>query len=352
MAKIEGNGYNVWINEDHKILIDFIHQLEPSKIFVIVDENTKVHCLPWLDGILKLSYHTVEINSGEVHKTVHTSEALWEALVNYGADRNSLVLNLGGGVIGDMGGFVASSFMRGIPFIQIPTTLLSQVDASVGGKLGIDFKGYKNLIGLFQNPNLVWVDTNFLKTLAPRELKSGFAEVLKHGLIASKSLWTKIRNRPLSFSDQEWNEIVKESIEIKNTIVQQDPKEKGVRKILNFGHTIGHAIESFYLDTESQLTHGEAVAIGMICESYISYKEELISKATFEEIQDAIRNVFHFEKELKIATPQVLDNMTKDKKNRDGQILFSLLEGIGNCTFNKSIDNSTILAALKSFEQS
>jgi len=351
MGKIEGANYNVWVNEDNQILVDFIENLKPSKVFIIVDENTKKHCLPILEKIIDRQYYPIEIHSGEIHKTLQTSESLWEALINYQADRSSLIINLGGGVIGDMGGFVAASYMRGIPFIQIPTTLLSQVDASIGGKLGIDFKNYKNLVGLFQNPNMVWVNTQFLKTLDPRELKSGFAEVLKHGLIQSKTLWDKVKNKSLNFSDADWDNIVFESIQIKNNVVSQDPTEQGLRKILNFGHTIGHAIESFYLGTDKQLLHGEAIAIGMICEAYLSYKENLISKEALQEIQDAIKNVFHFEKGLKIATPQIIDNMSKDKKNRDGKILFSLLEGIGKCTFNKSIQKSAILDALNYFEQ-
>jgi len=351
MGVINCNTYEVLVNENYEKLNSFIADLSPGKVFILADENTKKHCLPIFDKALNISYTLIELDSGEVHKNIRTSEAVWEALINYNADRNSLVINLGGGVIGDMGGFVASAYMRGIPFIQIPTTLLSQVDASVGGKLGIDFKGFKNLVGLFQNPNLVWVDTQFLSSLSLRELQSGFAEVIKHGLIRSSALWSTIQKPDLNFTQEEWDSIVFDNICIKRNVVNEDPREKGLRKILNFGHTIGHAIESFYLDTDSALTHGEAVAIGMICESYLSYKTDRITRKEFKTIESFIRATYKFPENLKLSHPQIMTYMANDKKNKDGQILFSLIEGIGNCTFNISIEKPMILEALKYFEK-
>jgi len=349
MQKIDCNSYNVIVNEDYSILHNFIDEYNPSKLFIIVDENTKRDCLPILIQKIDHPHILIEITSGEIHKSIDTATALWEALINYGADRSSLVLNLGGGVIGDMGGFVAASYMRGIPFIQIPTTLLSQVDASVGGKLGIDFKGYKNMVGLFQNPDLVWVDTNYLKTLSARELKSGFAEVIKHGLIQSKTLWSFIKDRALDYNDQEWNDIVFDSIKIKNTVVSQDPRESGLRKILNFGHTIGHAVESYYLETDKQLTHGEAIAIGMICESYLSHKKGLLSTSALKEIESFIRKIYNFDPAIQINQKRIIEYMTNDKKNKGGQILFSLIDGIGSCTYNIEIGKEAIIEGLDYF---
>jgi len=355
MSVINSQGYNVLIDEDASILKSFIEQIKPSKIFVIIDENTKLFCLPHLEAYLKMPFSSIQIVSGEKFKNLKTCTLMWDALMKNGCDRKSLVINLGGGVIGDMGGFVASTYMRGVKFIQMPTTLLSQVDASVGGKLGIDFLGYKNMIGMFQNPELVWVETRFLKTLPERELKSGFAEVIKHGLIQSAPLWEKVVSKKMDLTDEEWTSLVDESVQIKNKIVKEDPKENGLRKILNFGHTIGHAVETFFLEEKEdqkfgRLLHGEAIAIGMICESYISYKEGYLSGPELKQIRDFIDTIYPLEHKLMPFKEQIIKNLKLDKKNEAGEINFSLLKSIGNCMYDKKINKLLIEDSLRYYD--
>lgn len=312
----------------HASLKAQIDKIAPDKIAVLVDENTKEHCLSKLEYP---SLQLIEIQSGEINKTLDTCSFIWKKLTDFGFSRKSLLINLGGGVIGDMGGFCAATFKRGISFINIPTTLLSQVDASSGGKLGIDFHSYKNHIGIFQTPNAVLIDQNFLATLPPRELKSGFAEVIKHALIFDKKHWEDLQNT--SFDAINWSEIIRRSVEIKHEIVSQDPTEKGLRKILNFGHTIGHALESHYLETNEPLLHGEAVALGMILEAHLSLQNGKIESDEFS----AIKNYLHHHFELPKKIPQLSEwgyRMSQDKKNTNGKISFSLLNKIGSCEYD------------------
>ena len=246
MKEIKADNYSVWIGENSISKLDVSQY---SKIGILVDENTKEFCLPLLSEIKKSVI--IEIKSGEENKNIDSCNLIWEALTKNCFDRNSLLINLGGGVIGDMGGFCASTYKRGIEFIQIPTSLLAMVDASVGGKLGVDFNGLKNQVGLFSNPKSVIINPKFLETLPEDELRSGFAEVVKHALIVDKNLWNHLKNNP--FQDLYWEEIIESSVQIKNKIVMSDPKEKGERKKLNFGHTFGHAIESYYLECGRQV---------------------------------------------------------------------------------------------------
>ena len=243
---------NVIDLDTYKIHIgDFWKDLQLDKystLFVLVDENTRAFCLPIFEQkISNLAYHIIEIPSGETHKNIATCQFIWSEMVKYGADRKSCLINLGGGVIGDMGGFTASTFYRGMDFIQIPTTLLSQVDASIGGKLGIDFMNLKNAVGLFKNPKQVCISADFLHTLSPREIRSGFAELIKHGLIASKKDWDELKDIKSISEVADWEKYIIPSLAIKKAVVQEDPFEMGLRKSLNFGHTIGHAIESHAL---------------------------------------------------------------------------------------------------------
>ena len=260
---IQLQDYSIHIGDLSKPLLDYFKANQISKIFVIVDENTKMHCLPLLSFEGMPDYQLISIQAGEHHKNITTCNEIWEKLISADADRQSIVLNLGGGVIGDMGGFCAATFKRGIRFLQIPTTLLSQVDASVGGKLGIDFKEVKNAVGLFQNPEAVIIQPNFLQTLSYRELRSGFAEVIKHALIEDENQWKKLQNT-VDLKAIDFQELIHHSVLIKKLIVEEDPFELGIRKKLNFGHTIGHAIESFYLNSDDPLLHGEAIAWGMV----------------------------------------------------------------------------------------
>ena len=345
MNRLDLSSYQIVFGPIRNTLCEIIEQNIFSKVAILVDENTKSFCLPRLKGILP-SALVVQIESGEINKNIQTSSSIWSQMKSYQLDRNSLLINLGGGVIGDMGGFAASCYMRGIRFLQIPTTLLSQVDASVGGKLGVDFEGIKNFVGLFKDPVSVLIDPEFLSTLAKEELRSGFAEMIKHSLIADKEIWNAMQ------AQNPWNEFINQgtiqsSVAIKKRVVEQDPFEKGLRKILNFGHTIGHALETSSFNSGRPLLHGEAIALGMIAEAFLSHKhlnlnkEELNSITSFiHSIYPDILNTDHF------IDTEVMGHMKSDKKNEDGKILFSLLEKIGSCTFNIPVEEQDIIEAL------
>ncbi len=325
-------------------LSQFLAENKYAKIHVIVDEHTKRHCYPLVKSFLPK--HTLtQIKSGEPEKNLLTCEKIWQGMTDAELDRHSLVINLGGGVIGDMGGFCAATYKRGIDFIQIPTTLLAQVDASVGGKLGIDFHGFKNHIGVFRIPNAVLIDAVFLKTLPFVELRSGFAEIVKHCLIADVQQWNAIKRT--DFEAQNFTNLIAHSVEIKKQVVAQDPTEKGLRKILNFGHTLGHAIETFYLGKPKlHLLHGEAIAAGMICEAFISLKRGLISEAALAEIEEFIFAVYG---KATVATDDleaIIALTAQDKKNKGKEIRFSLLEGIGKCGYDIPVNAKEMREAL------
>jgi 3-dehydroquinate synthase len=332
----------VFTNQVATDLEIFIQTKQYSKVAVLTDENTYLYCYPRLLSFLSYPY-SIQIQSGEAHKNLQTCEVIWRKMTDFQMDRKSLLINLGGGVIGDMGGFCAATYKRGIDFVQIPTTLLSMVDASVGGKLGIDFQGLKNHIGVFQEPALVLIDTHFLATLAPEELRSGFAEVIKHCLIADEQKWHQLLKNPTLKADLD---LVKHSVAIKSKIVEEDPLEKGLRKVLNFGHTIGHAIESLYLPTSSKLLHGEAIAIGMICESFISLKRNLISQEDLDEITAFVKKIYPdlpiFEKDFE----SIIQLTLQDKKNEHQQIQCTLLARIGKAIFNQTISPAEIHESL------
>jgi len=299
-----------------------------SKIFLLVDGNTKKYCLPPLLEKLEFSFDAqFEIPPGEEHKHIQTCLGVWEGLSRCDADRKSLLVNLGGGVLTDLGGFVASTFMRGIDFINIPTTLLSMVDASVGGKTGVDLGSLKNQIGLINQPRLVLVFPGFLSTMDPRELRSGHAEMLKHGLIRDAEYWKGLQD-PTAFTRAE---AIQRSIAIKNEVVLEDPREMGLRKILNFGHTLGHAIESHFLQRQDRKTllHGEAIAIGMILEAYLSHELTGLPRLSLEEIKQTFMD--HYERVA--FGPQdiaaIIKLLKHDKKNSHGEINFVLLRAIG-----------------------
>lgn len=313
-----------------------------SRIAVLCDENTAKHCLPLIRSVLPSGTLLIQIPSGEECKTLSTCQRIWEFMTEAQLDRKALMINLGGGVIGDMGGFCASTYKRGIDFIQIPTTLLSQVDASVGGKLGIDFYSsdgnvFKNHIGVFRVPKTVLIDTAFLETLDPRETRSGFAEIIKHCLIADEKKWNEVRSK--AYTEQDWTDLVQHSVEIKKLVVEEDPEEKGLRKILNFGHTLGHAVESYFLNTKKKLLHGEAIAVGMICETYLAMKLGYIQPETLGEISQYILSVYGkaeiSDKDIKKIVPLT----RQDKKNENDTVLFSLLEKAGKANFNIALED-------------
>lgn len=354
MSFIQANGYPIFFNESgYEALNNHLKNTKYSNLFIIVDSGTNEYCLPQFLPQLEtdLTIEIIEFENGESFKNIETCVQIWNVLTELGADRKSLVLNLGGGVVTDLGGFVASTFKRGIDFIHIPTTLLSMVDASVGGKNGVDLGNLKNQIGVINVPNMVLIDSCFLETLPQNEMRSGLAEMLKHGLIYDKEYWKQFLDlKTLDFAD--FDALIFRSIEIKNEIVLQDPTEKNIRKSLNFGHTLGHAIESYFLESETKTTllHGEAIAAGMILESFISWKKELISAEEFNEIKKAIKNIFDdivFEE--KDLNP-ILDLLIHDKKNEYGSIQFALIDGIGKMKINQEVENELINQAWENYK--
>jgi 3-dehydroquinate synthase len=319
-----------------------------TQVAVVVDENTRQHCYPLVKEALP-PHVLIEIPSGEAHKTLDTCTQVWDSLTEDGFDRNGLLINLGGGVIGDLGGFCAATYKRGIDFMTVPTTLLAMADAGIGGKLGIDYNGLKNHIGLFQHPEAIVIHQGFLKTLSERERRSGFAEVIKHGLIADEYYWQLIRGK--NFAEQPWEKHVKHSVRVKQGIVANDPLEQGERKLLNFGHTIGHAIETYRLTQSTQpLLHGEAIAIGMICESYISYTRKFISKTELKQITAFLLQIYGKESLPAEALPDIIQWMYQDKKNKDKKINATLLEKVGRGKIDVYISELEAKEAMEFYE--
>lgn len=339
------NEANIFITSDLESVFNKIFPRDSySKLCVLVDENTELYCLPKVQSFLSHA-HVIRVKSGEEEKTLTTCMHIWQEMTDLQLDRKALLVNLGGGVIGDMGGFCASTYKRGIDFIQIPTTLLSQVDASVGGKLGIDFNSFKNHIGVFRVPNAVLINSKFLETLDPREVRSGYAEVIKHALIADKAKWDELKTKTLE--DQNWEGIAKHSVAIKSRIAEEDPTEKGLRKVLNFGHTIGHAIESFYLpQVGKKLLHGEAIAIGMIAEAYVAYTKGFITIEEVEEVKSYLISIYG-----KVEIPlkdydEIVPLTLQDKKNENSSVLCTLLEKVGEANYNQPITSEEIIDSI------
>jgi 3-dehydroquinate synthase len=348
--EIKSTGYSVFLSSDfYELTNNFFSGAKNkySNYVVLLDENSSKHCLTPL--LIEIDYLKdalfIEIESGEKNKNINTCSRIWEQLANFKADRKTLFINLGGGVICDLGGFAASTYKRGIDFVNFPTTLLAQVDASVGGKVGIDLEDLKNAVGLFSNPKAVFIYPPFLTTLAKKQVQSGFAEIIKHALITEGDYWNTVTS--FNFSTANFQELIHQSVKIKNQIIKQDFQEMNIRKSLNFGHTIGHALESYSLKKDKNpLLHGEAIAIGMLCESYISTKILGLSKKEFDAISSYL--IAHF-KPFKInssAYETLLNLMRNDKKNSDNKINFSLLESIGKCQINCNCPDELILESL------
>jgi 3-dehydroquinate synthase len=346
MKTNQANGYHVLFGEkEYETLNEFIVTNNYSSLFILVDSHTNELCLLRFLSFLATdkTIEIIEIESGETEKNISTCVEIWSILTELGADRKTLMLNIGGGVITDIGGFVASTFKRGIDFINIPTTLLAMVDASIGGKNGVDLGNLKNQIGVINVPKTVLIDTEYLSTLPQNEMRSGLAEMLKHGLIFDANYWAQFKD--LSQTDfADFDSLIHRSIEIKNEIVMQDPTENGIRKALNFGHTLGHAIESYFLENEDKKTllHGEAIAAGMILESFISWQKGLLTEAEYIEIKKTINAIFEtiFFEENDLQP--ILGLLIHDKKNEYGKIQFALLDGIGNTCLNQEVDNEII----------
>ena len=353
MQTIQATNYSVFFNETgYEYLASSLVPSHYSKIFILVDDNTSQYCLPHLLNNLatEIDIEIIELESGEIHKNIATCTEVWAALSELEADRKSIIINLGGGVISDLGGFVACTFKRGIDFINIPTTLLSMVDASIGGKNGVDLGNLKNQIGIIREPKAVIVDVEFLSTLSQKEMRSGLAEMLKHGLIFDKNYWDKLKNIS-NLNTDDLNKLIHQSIQIKNTIVCEDLTENGIRKALNFGHTLGHGIESYFLENEDKtsLLHGEAIAVGMILESYISKEKGLLTNEEYQEIKYIINDIFERIEFDENDINQIIDLLIYDKKNEFGKVQFALLDGIGKIKINQEADNELIFNAFKDY---
>ena len=355
IKKKEGSVYgdsNAWKSFDNQI-----NKTKPTKIFVLTDENTNEFCLSFFltKATFQEQINVLTIPAGETNKTITTCLKLWNELSEKGADRDSLLINLGGGVVTDLGGFVACTFKRGIPFINIPTSLLAMVDASVGGKNGVDLGSLKNQVGVIKNPLQVIIDTSFLKTLPLAHITSGLAEMLKHGLIHSETYWNKVKNFNLA-NTTEANDLIWESVEIKNEVVTEDPFEKGRRKTLNYGHTLGHAIESYFMEvsgedsTKKELLHGEAVAIGLLLATYISSKLCSFPKEKLNTITEVIITKFDKVSFSKEDIEAIIKLLVYDKKNKGGNIYFILLRDIGDYKINCTVENSLIHEAFNYYE--
>tara|TARA_R110002020_G_scaffold21009_2_gene71238 strand:- start:63492 stop:64553 length:1062 start_codon:yes stop_codon:yes gene_type:complete len=353
MNSIVSSSYAVHFNEKaYDALNSHLSRSRYSKIFLLVDENTHTHCLPQFMAEVEGDhvFEIIEIEAGEIHKNIDTCTQVWEALSELDADRKSLMINVGGGVVTDLGGFVASCFKRGIDFINVPTTLLSMVDASIGGKTGVDLGSLKNQVGVINQPVMVLVISNFLRTLEKRQLDSGFAEMLKHGLIRNKKYWEELKLLS-DFGDMD--EFIYDSVIMKNEVVLQDPTEQGLRKILNFGHTLGHAIESYFLESSAHetLLHGEAIAAGMILEAFLSRELLGMSRSELDDIKKTFLKRYtkvHFS-EADIR--HILELLKYDKKNSHGNINFVLLNRIGDPKIDVSVPDGLFPAAFAFYKE-
>jgi 3-dehydroquinate synthase len=332
-------------------LDEFLKGYESVRKIIFTDET--VFDL-WIEDLLTHhpSLHHAEIIQvppGEANKTLEICQQVWQALSEYEITRHDLFINFGGGVITDMGGFIASTYKRGIDFINIPTTLLSQVDASVGGKTGIDLGGFKNQIGLFAEPQAVFIDPKYHQTLPEEQILSGFAEMLKHGLIADKNHWLDLMNEKRNLSTSINIELIEKSVAIKKEIVLRDPHESNIRKLLNYGHTIGHAIEGAFLMSGQPVPHGFAVAWGMVLENELACQESLLPEKEKNEVNKAIMSLFPSFSLNNAQKKWVYDLIGNDKKKNDSQLNFSLIKKIGEGIIDQKIELETVIKIIEKY---
>ena len=334
-------------------LVNAISECEHDRIFVLTDETTQQLCWPKIKNFKALKNSTpIIIKATDTHKNLDTLSQVWQALSNGGATRHSLMINLGGGMVTDLGGFAASTFKRGIDFINIPTTLLAMVDASVGGKTGINFGGLKNEIGVFSDSRFVIINTQFLDTLDHDNICSGYAEMLKHGLISDERTWAELVTFNLDNPDlNQLQRMVAESIKVKERIVEADPHEHGIRKALNLGHTMGHAFESFAMRRGTPILHGYAVAYGLISELYMSARKTAFSTDRMHQTVRFIRENYGTINITCDDYPTLLELMHHDKKNTSGIINFTLLGNVGDIRINQTANEEEIKEALDFFRE-
>ena len=326
-------------------LAALLRQAAPSRVFVLADTNTARDCYPLLRPLLP-AHEQLIIEAGEQHKTLATCAQVWSWLTHHHADRHALLVGLGGGVVTDLSGFCAATYKRGIGCVAVPTTLLAQVDAAVGGKTGVDFDGFKNQIGVFQEPLGVFVEPAFLATLPLEELRSGYAEVIKHALIADAAAFAELRGRAVT-PQADWAATIRHSVALKAAIVAQDPHEAGPRKLLNFGHTVGHALESYLLTQPGRaVRHGEAVAAGLVCESWLSGQRDLLSRGELTEVVEVISHTFARIEFAPAEIAAIAAYAAHDKKNRGASINCTLLHGLGRGVHDQVITLADVQAAL------
>jgi len=327
-------------------LAELLRQAPPSRLFVLADTNTVRDCYPRLQSQLP-AHELLTIAAGEAHKTLATCADVWNWLTENHADRHALLVCLGGGVVTDLGGFCAATYKRGLRCVGVPTTLLAQVDAAVGGKTGVDFQGFKNHIGVFQEPEAVVMDPAFLATLPPGELRSGYAEVIKHALIADATAFASLRGLAVA-AVPDWTPIIRHSVAIKEAIVAQDPHESGPRKLLNFGHTVGHALESYLLAKPGRaVRHGEAVAAGIVCESWLSAQRGLLGADELAQVREVVSASFEPLRFTESEIEAIAAYALHDKKNRGDSIKCTLLHGLGHGIFDQTITLAEIAASLR-----
>lgn len=325
----------------------------PDKLFVLTDETTKAHCWPKIHQFDCVKGAVViSIPSTDTHKDIATLSRVWETLGTNGGTRRSCLINLGGGMVTDLGGFAAATFKRGINFINIPTTLLAMVDAAVGGKTGVNFNGLKNEIGMFCNARFVILNTVFLNTLDDRNTRSGYAEMLKHGLISNEEMWGELLNFDLEEPD--WGrlqQMVAQSVKVKEEVVVKDPHEQGLRKALNLGHTVGHAFESMALHKGQPILHGYAVAFGLACELYLSTFKTNFPTNKMRQTVQFIRNYYGIFALSCNDYDSLIELMQHDKKNTSTNINFTFLEDIGKPIINQTATKDEIKEALDFFRE-
>lgn len=334
-------------------LVNAISECEHDRIFVLTDETTQQLCWPKIKNFKALKNSTpIIIKATDTHKNLDTLSQVWQALSNGGATRHSLMINLGGGMVTDLGGFAASTFKRGIDFINIPTTLLAMVDASVGGKTGINLGGLKNEIGVFSDSRFVIINTQFLDTLDHDNICSGYAEMLKHGLISDERTWAELVTFDLDTPDlSQLQRMVAESIKVKERIVEADPHEHGIRKALNLGHTMGHAFESFAMRRGTPILHGYAVAYGLISELYMSARKTAFPTDRMHQTVRFIRENYGTFNITCDDYPTLIELMHHDKKNTSGIINFTLLGNVGDIRINQTANEEEIKEALDFFRE-
>lgn len=328
-----------------------IAAMRPASVFVLADENTAHACLPLLHKKCPgLEFRLMTIPAGESSKQLSTCEQIWDTLADAGAGRDSLFISLGGGVVTDIGGFCAATFLRGMRFVHVPTSLMGMVDAAIGGKTGVDFRQFKNYLGVIRQPDLLWIDPEFLKTLPSREVKNGMAEIIKHAIIADTDLFQLLEYT--SIEELDVAALIPRSAEIKMEIVRRDEFEADERKKLNFGHTIGHALESYYLSKQNRLLHGEAIAIGMEVETILSAQTVGLPSQDQNRIIRVLHHYFGHHDLTDLDLNETMKLLAGDKKKVRGNVGFSLIKGLGLAETNIPVDEALILKALQQYMSS